>query len=373
MPKTEVAIIGLGAMGALSAWRLADRGASVVAFERFRPGHKYGSSHGDTRIIRSATRGPDYVPWAQQSFQLWKQLEQQTRAELLTETGALLIGRPEGRLVEAGLARSRQYGLKHRLLDNATMERLHPRHRLSKDEVGVFEELAGFLRPEASITAAVSRAESLGAQVMVETEVISLESSGSGVVIDTSRGRFAAERLVVTVGAWTPKLLPRLGLALKVERQVLAWLAVDDAEAFGPKQFPVFTHELPGSHIVYGFPTTNGSSVKVAVHHDGSEADPDTIDREVHEVDLDPVREYAKEHLRGVGRVVDARVCMYTNAPDGRFFATSPTELPGALVINACNGDGFKFAAVIGELVADFILEDRALPALLETIRTTPA
>ena len=69
----DVAIIGMGAMGSLSAWRLAARGARVIAFERFRPGHDRGSSHGDTRIFRTAYfESPEYVPLLKRAGQLWR-------------------------------------------------------------------------------------------------------------------------------------------------------------------------------------------------------------------------------------------------------------------------------------------------------------
>lgn len=367
--SADVAVIGLGAMGSLSAWALAGRGARVIAFERFRPGHDRGSSHGDTRIFRTAYfESPEYVPLLQRAMQLWRRLEKAGGTELLTLTGGLAIGPPDGELVQGMLASARQNDLSHRLLDAAEMERLYPQHRLAADEIAVREERAGFLRPERAVAAAAACAESLGAHLMVETQVTGIEASGGGVVVETSRGRFAAERALVAAGAWTPKLLPRVGLPLEVERQVMAWLEAEDPALFGPSRFPVFIHETPAGRFRYGFPTTDGRSIKIGVHHEGAEADPDTIDREVKEADLEPIRDFARQHLRGVtGAVVDARVCMYTNAPEERFIAMSPAELPGVTVLSACSGHGFKFASVMGELMAGLILDGHAVPAIIRT------
>jgi sarcosine oxidase len=364
-----VAIVGLGAMGALSAWRLAARGARVIGFERFRPGHDRGSSHGDTRIFRTAYfEGPGYVPLLQRAHRLWRRLEEESGAELLTMTGGLAIGPTDGELVAGVLTSASENQLPHRLLDPIEMGRLYPQHRLAASDVTVLDEQAGFLRPERSVAAAAARAEALGARLTVETEVKSVEASRGGVVIETSRGRFAAERALVAAGAWTTKLLPQLGLPLKVERQVMAWLAVDDPAAFTPQRFPIFIRELAGGRFRYGFPTADGRSIKVGVHHEGTDADPDSIDREVGDADLLPIREFARDNLRGVtGQVVDARVCMYTNTSDERFLALSPTDLPGVTVLSACSGHGFKFAPVLGELLADLILDGRALPAIIRT------
>ena len=357
-------------MGALSAWRLAARGARVIGFERFRPGHDRGSSHGDTRIFRTAYfESPEYVPLLQRAYPLWLQLEAESGTQLLTMTGGLAIGPSDGELVAGVLTSARQNQLPHRPLNATEMSRLYPQHRLATGDVAVLDERAGFLRPERAVTAAAARAEALGARLMVETEVTAVEARNGGVVIETSRGRFAAERALVAAGPWTSRLLPQLGLPLEVERHVMAWLAVEDPTAFAPPRFPVFIRELSDSRFRYGFPSTDGRSIKVGVdHREGTEADPDSIAREVAETELAPIRDFAREQLRGVtGEVVDARVCMYTNTPDERFLATSPAELPGVTILSACSGHGFKFASVMGELMADLILGARPLPAIVRT------
>jgi sarcosine oxidase len=365
----DVAIVGLGAMGALSAWRLAAQGASVTAFERYRPGHDRGSSHGDTRIFRTAYfESPEYVPLLQRAYVLWRQLEKECGVELLTMTGGLTIGPPDGELVSGVLASARLNDLPHRLLDASEAGRAYPQHRMKPGEVAVLEDEAGFLRPERSIVAAAGRAEALGARLMADTEVTSVEASGAGVVIHTSRGRFEAERALVTAGAWTAKLMGDLHLPLQVERQVMAWLQVADPQAFAPERFPVFMREPARGRFCYGFPTTDGRSIKLGVHHEGSDTDPDSIDREIHRADVEPIRNFAREYLQGLtGEVLDARVCMYTNSPDGRFIVARDASLPGVTILSACSGHGFKFAPVMGELMAGLLLEDRAVPAIIHS------
>src|SRR3989442_14438459 len=102
-------------MGAMSAWRLAARGARVIGFERFRPGHDRGSSHGDTRIFRTAYfESPEYVPLLQRAHGLWRQLEKESGAELLTLTGGLALGPADGEPAGAVLPRARGSPLQHR-------------------------------------------------------------------------------------------------------------------------------------------------------------------------------------------------------------------------------------------------------------------
>jgi len=363
----DVAVVGLGAMGSLSAWRLAAQGARVVGFERYRPGHDRGSSHGDTRIFRTAYfESPEYVPLLQRAHILWRQLEKESGVELLTMTGGLTIGRPDGELVSGVLASARLNDLPHRLLDGPEMGRAYPQHRMKNGEVAVLEDEAGFLRPELSIQAAAGRAQALGARIMNDTEVTSVEPSSSGVALMTSRGRFEAERALVTAGAWTTKLMNKLHLPLNVERQVMGWLRITDPSQFTAHRFPVFMREPEPGGIRYGFPTTDGRGIKLGVHHEGSNTDPDSIDREIHAADMEPIRDFAHEYLHGVtGEVLDARVCMYTNSPDDRFIVAGDPSLPGVTTLSACSGHGFKFAPVMGELMAGLLLEGRALPAII--------
>src|SRR4029077_12598507 len=109
-----------------------------------------------------------------------------------------------------------------------------------------------------------------------------------------------AERALVAAGPWTSKLLPQLDLPLEVERQVMTWLTIDDPASFPPHRFPVFIREVPVGRFRYGFPSTDGRSIKIGVHHEGMSADPDSIDRSVVEADLAPIRDFTRAHLRGV-------------------------------------------------------------------------
>src|SRR3989442_3156020 len=177
-------------MGALAAWRLAARGARVIGFERFGPGHDRGSSNGDTRIFRTAYfESPDYVPLLQRANSLWRQLEDESGAELLTITGGLAIGPPDGELVSGVLASARQNDLPHHLLDIAQMKSRYPQHRLERGEIAVREDEAGYLRPERSVAAAAARAEALGARLPIETEGQAIDLLGSSRSCRHSAGR----------------------------------------------------------------------------------------------------------------------------------------------------------------------------------------
>ena len=108
----DAAVIGLGGMGAGTAWQLARRGLKVIGFDAFHPPHEMGSSHGRSRIIREAYfEGPVYVPLVQRAYDLWRELEAARHEQLLTICGVVMIGDPAGPLVTGARESARQHGL----------------------------------------------------------------------------------------------------------------------------------------------------------------------------------------------------------------------------------------------------------------------
>ena len=352
----EVGVVGLGAAGSMALWQLASRGVEAVGWERHRPGHDRGSSHGESRIIRTAYHeGPQYVPLVREAWDLWLDLERQAGVRLLVPTGALYIGLPDSSVIRGVLDSAARHGVEHRRLGTAELAAAHPQHVLSGGEVGVLESQAGYLAPEAAVAAAAGRAAGLGARVRDQTEVHSIEPAADSVAVVTSRGTLTVGHVILSAGAWATRLLPQAGMPLEVERVVVAWWPVGDPELYYPSRCPVWIRDLPDGRKFYGFPSTDGATVKFARHHGGRPgADPDHLDREVRADDVDELAAYAAEHLAGI-RPEPSRtsVCMYTNTPDGDFLLGSPAGLPRVTVLSACSGHGFKFAPVIGRIGAD--------------------
>lgn len=356
---TDVIVVGSGTMGSMALWRLARRGAAAVGLEQFAPGHDRGSGHGESRMTRTAYfEGPEYVPLVQAALPLWRELEAEAGAELLTMTGGLMIGRPDGELVAGALRSARAHGLACELLDPAGAAERFPQHRLAPDEVALWEEGAGVLRPERAIRAAAGRAAALGAELVTGVRVTAIEADGDGVAVRAGDAVYRARRAIVCAGAWVGRLLPAAGLPVAVERQVMTWFPAADPASFAPERFPVFVHERAG-RAGYGLPTLDGATVKVAIHHGGAPADPDAVDRTVTDADVAPAAAFVAETLPGLTPVpARAEVCLYTNTPD-LHFVVGPAGPSGVTVVSACSGHGFKFAPVIGEIAADLALDGR--------------
>jgi len=357
MADADVLVVGVGSVGSMALWRLAGRGVRAVGLERFEPGHDHGSGHGESRMIRSAySEGPRYVPLVREAFGLWRELEAEAGAELLTVTGGLMIGRAAGALVAGALASARAHGLEHEVLEPAAARRRFPQHRLGPDDVALRDAGAGVLRPERAIRAAAARARALGAEVVTGVRVTAVEPDGAGVTVRAGERSWRARHAVVAAGAWLGGLLPGLGLPLRVERQVMTWFPADEPDRFAPERFPVFIRERPGGHG-YGLPSLDGRTVKVAIHHGGRPVDPDRPDRAVTGADVAPVARLVAETLEGLAAApARTAVCLYTNTPDEAFVVGPAPGLPGVTVLSCCSGHGFKFAPVLGDVAADLAL-----------------
>jgi sarcosine oxidase len=347
-------------MGAATGWRLATRGVQVVCFDRHSPPHAFGSSHGESRITRTAYfEGPWYVPLLQETFPLWRELERAAGERLLTLTGALMIGRESAVAITGALAAATTHGIDARRLGADELRRRYPGHVIREGEVAVLDRQAGFVRPEAAVAAMIGRLVALGGEIRRGVVVAAVNDRAEGVEVVTDEGRESFDAVVIAAGAWMPELVDWLPLA--VERQVLAWFEIDrGADWLTPDRFPVFIHQTDDLGDIYGLPTLDGVSVKIARHHDGDATDPNNLRREVTDGELDPLRTFAATYLRGVtGRVARTAVCMYTNTPDEHFAIDLHPDDARVVVISACSGHGFKFAPVVGDIAADLVCDGR--------------
>jgi sarcosine oxidase len=354
--EADIIIAGLGGMGSQVAAELAGRGQRVLAFDRLSPPHAEGSSHGRSRIIRQAYfEHPLYVPLVLRAYERWVELERLSGRRLLTETGGLMIGTVDSTLVSGALQSAETHGLAHQLLEGAEISRRFPALRVSHGTVALFEPRAGILDPEASVSAALDLARGRGAELRMNEPVVGWEAVRGGVEVRSSGGRYRAQRLVLAAGPWVSALLGR-HLPLEVERQVAFWF--DPArrpELFTAQRLPIWIWEWEAGHQAYGFPDV-GDGVKVARHHDGGRTTIDRIDRNVSAKEIAEVRELLQRLLPdAAGTLRASSVCSYTDAPDGHFVVGPLPGVPEVLVVSPCSGHGFKFAPVIGEIVADLL------------------
>jgi sarcosine oxidase len=354
----DAIVVGLGAVGSAAVASLARRGSRVIGIDKYAPGHDRGSSHGATRIIRLGYfEHPSYVPLLRAAYPLWRDLAAVSDLPLVNITGIVEIGAPDSELVAGTLRSSRLHGLAHDVLDHAALMRRFPAFRVPVGYVGVFQPDGGFLRAEQAIQAQLTLARDAGAQLRIGEEVTAVEPRGAGVRVVTRDGVIDAGCAIVAAGPWVKSVLPGLPAPIRVTRQVLGWFEPRDGALFAPGRFPVFLLQNEDG-IFYGFPADGASGVKVAKHHHADESvDPDRCKRAVSAADEAMIRAVLAVHLPAAdGPRLAATTCLYTMTPDGDFILDRLPDHAAIIVASPCSGHGFKFAPVIGEILADLAI-----------------
>jgi sarcosine oxidase len=268
------------------------------------------------------------------------------------------LGAPDGELVRGARRSAELHQLPHELLDATAVAARFPAFRPTADMIGVWEPRAGYLVPETAISAALLTAQAHGAEVQLHETLIGFDTIPGGVEVTTTAGRYRTATLILAVGAWTAPILSELGLPLVPQRNVLHWFApASHAERFTRDTLPVFIADDGVHGHWYGFPDV-GDGVKLARHHHGPDTTADTVDRVVAAGEIGAMREILERYMpdaNGAHRA--SEVCLYTNAPDEHFVLGRHPTQPAVIIASPCSGHGFKFASVIGELLADLATE----------------
>jgi sarcosine oxidase len=353
----EVAVVGVGTVGSMAMWRLAERGVDVIGFERYAPGHDRGAAGGNTRLFRLAyMEGAHYVPLLRRSLDLWHELS--GRTSLLVQCGGLSIGRAEHPAMRQVAESAHRYGLKLSRLDRAEMARRYPQHVLDEGEMAYLDPEAGFIRSEQAVVEAAARAESLGARILRYHQVTRIEPRSDSVIVEARGSTWRVRTVVVALGSWAPEYLPLRHVRPK--RVLLTWFAPRSVPDFEPEAFPVFTRHS-GSDFLYGAPTTDHSSVKIVGNPPTVIDDPDRFERRHDPAELSTMTELLGTRMTGL-YPDPVRSATFTDlySDDGHGLTGHHPTLPNVVVAGAYSGRGFKLAPALGEAVARLALAEPA-------------
>lgn len=362
-PTYDVIVVGCGAFGAAAAWRLARGGKRVLALDRWAGPHGFGSSHGHTRMTRTAYyERPEYVPMLLRAHELWRELEAGTGQSLLHLCGGLYLGSEDSELLTGAAGAARLHGLEHRLLSGAELAGRFPQFKVPAGWVGLSETLAGYLLVENCVGALIDAALSAGATLRTGGAVSSIAEHAGYVEVRLDTGEVCrAAQVVVCAGAWISKLLPEVRVV--PTRQVLAWFWPSDPGPF--RSTPVWAFDIGRGHLLYGFPMrADRPGVKAAIHAPAGVTDPDAVDRVIGAGDIEPIRAQLREHvpLAAEGPLLHATTCLYENSRDGHFLVGALTD--HIFVAGGGSGHGFKFAPVIGEILGDLVMRGETSHAI---------
>lgn len=352
-------VIGMGGMGSAVAYHLARRGKRVLGLEKFDVPHDMGSSHGYTRIIRLAYyEHPSYVMLLKRAYELWEEIEARAGEKLLHITGSIDAGPADSWVFKGSHQSCIEHDLPHEVLTGTELAERFPGYHLPHETLALYQPRGGFLAPERCIVGHCFAALAHGAEIHGREPVLGWEPLGDeGVRVHTTRAIYEADSLVITAGAWNESMLGFLQNLAVPERQVLAWFQPERPEFFRTDTFPVF-NMLVDEGRFYGFPVHGVPGFKIGKYHHLEESGPaDQVVRDVTPEDEQVLRDCTSRYFpRAAGPTMTLKTCMFTNAPDGHFLIDLHPHAPQVSYASACSGHGFKFASVIGEILADLAL-----------------
>lgn len=357
----DVIVVGVGAHGSATVHELAVRGVRVLGLERWDVPTTMGSSGGVNRIIRLAyNEDPRYVPLLRRAYERWRTLEARWGQRLLVVTGGLDIGPPGSSVVQGAIEACQVHELPHEVLDAREVHARYPGLLIPEGHLAVHQPDAGFVMSEQAIAAHATLALADGAEIHGGEQGIDWEPVGDGVVVRTDRAEYRAGRLVLAAGAWMPRLAAPLRDLLVPERQALVWVAARRPELFRVGALPVFILEEEDGTEWYVFPEYGIPGVKVGLyHHRRQVIDPDTTDwRAFEPEDERALRDGIARFMPDAnGPLLSWRTCIFTNTPDEHFVIDRYPGYPQVILASPCSGHGYKFASVIGEVLADMAMD----------------
>lgn len=349
-------VVGAGALGAATAYWLAKTGArEVLVVEQFELGHDHGASEDHSRIIRHSYHSPDYTALTPSAYAVWRELEDETGLALVVETGGLDFARhgTDGiHELENYRNSLRVAGIPWEDLTAGEVRARYPQWRIDDDVVAMYQEQTGLIDIRRATAALVARAREMGVTFLPHTQVTDIQSTDTEVTVITDDGELVAERAVVCVASWLPRLAGALDLGweLTLCEEQATYFSTPHLRRFMPDRFPVWIWH--GNEFFYGFPVYGEVAVKVSRDLRGAWTTPDERSDQIDPAEEVRLQRFLEVHLPdAVGPILKSKACVYDLPPDREFIIdVVPGHERVAMAIGA--GHAAKFASLIGRILA---------------------
>jgi len=343
----------MGAATAYAISHMADR--RIMLLDRYGIGNEYCSSNDVNRVFRYSY-GSDqyYTKMAVESLRLWKGIENRTGQELLIPAGLLMLeGEDEhaNKFNESSFKTLTKLGLGAQDYERRDLKRHYSQFQADR---GFFDPHGGVLLASKSLKSFASQAAAHGVRIL-EKHVIGFRDK-SRLEIETSDGEIIrAKKLVVTTGPWTNGFLGDGLTGISPTRQQLVYLKPSrDIERFRPTSCPVFFMD---HH--YGLPAAGIDGVKISNKELIDPVDPETARRSVDREQIEECRDACRKFVPDLaeGDVVETKVCLYDMTGNNDFVIDRDPDHSNIFYGYGFSGHGFKFAPLIGRLLAELVLD----------------
>jgi len=374
---SRIIVVGAGINGVTATIELRKRGHDVVLVDPGPLPHSLAASTDISKAVRAAYGADDeYTKLAERSIKIWREWNQEFDTQLYHEVGVMFVRQRElkpGDFEYESFKTLERRGHKIERINSPRSWKRFPAWSPEFYLDGVLELEAGYAESGRVVATLIRRAKSLGIELLEGARFSKLDERDHGVggiVLDTGQ-RIASDFVVMAVGAWTPYLLPFTKKIFHASGQPVFHLQPRQPELFTPECFPVFGADITTTGY-YGFPINRDGVVKIANHGAGREMSPESSKRAVTPEDEKNLREFLSSTFPALADapIVYSRICMYCDTHDGHFWIARDPDRPGLIIAAGDCGHGFKFAPVLGEIIADAV-EGKPNP-ILQKFRWRP-
>lgn len=361
MSSSSVIVVGAGVFGSSAALELRKRGHEVVLLDPGPIPHILASSTDISKVLRM-DYGADqfYMELMEAAFEGWDAWNGSWGIPLIHRTGMLMLA--AGPMVPGGfehdslkLLQKRGHRPEHFSAELLT-ERF-PAWNVQEYPEGYLNPLDGWAESGEVVARLISQGKTLGVEVRGGVAFASTLDEGARVVgVRTTEGvELKADYVIVAAGSWTPGLLPHLEQFMWAVGQPVFHFRVDDVEAYQPPNFVTWAADISNSGW-YGFPALDDGTFKIANHGRGKRQ-PADAPRTVEADAEGKFRAFFRSALPGLADapMISNRLCMYCDTWDGDFWIDHDPDRPGLVIATGGSGHGFKFAPMLGPIIADVV------------------
>jgi glycine/D-amino acid oxidase-like deaminating enzyme len=359
--EPTVIVVGAGVFGASAALELRRRGHAVTLIDPGPLPHSLAASTDISKVIRMDYGADEfYMQLMEQALDGWEMWNSSWEQPLYHPTGVLFLAAgplAEGQYEGDSFALLQRRGHNPEHLTAADLAGRFPAWNAEAYPEGYFNPRGGWAESGEVVAHLIAEGKLLGVKVRAGEPVVELlEQSGRTVGVRTAGGsEHRGDWVVVAVGAWSPVLLPELAEFMWPVGQPILHFHVDEPEAYQPPHFVVWTADVANTGW-YGFPALPDGTLKIANHGPGRRIHPDAP-RQVEPEEEERFRRFLHQALPGAAEapLTTARLCLYCDTWDGGFWIDRHPQRSGVVVASGGSGHGFKFAPVLGPLIADVV------------------